>query len=110
MSLHPFFTDTDSVFEKSLIGTWTDKSGKATLAFKQFGANAYRVTYVQLEMSTSPGGKKQSGDPGEFEGHVGRIDGVSQLLLAVISLEIRPFVPVPFLVVMRMTPLDARDP
>ena len=76
MSLHPFFTDTDSVFEKSLIGTWTDKSGKATLAFKQFGANAYRVTYVQLEMSTSPGGKKQSGDPGEFEGHVGRIDGV----------------------------------
>ena len=76
MSLHPFFTDTDSVFEKLLIGTWTDKADKATLTFKQFGANAYRVTYLQREVSSSPGGKKQSGEPGEFEGHVGRINGV----------------------------------
>jgi len=75
MSLHPFFTDTDSVFEKSVIGTWTDKEGKATLVFKQFGANAYRVTYLQREVLSSPGGKKESGEPGEFEGHIGRIGG-----------------------------------
>ena len=75
MSLHPFFTDTDSVLEKSMIGVWTDKDGKATLEFRQFGANAYRVTYLQREVLSSPGGKKQSGEPGEFEGHVGRIGG-----------------------------------
>ncbi len=76
MSLHPFFTDNDSVFEKSLIGTWADKAGRSTLTFRQFGANAYRVTYLQREVSSSPGGRKQSGEPGEFEGHLGRIDGV----------------------------------
>jgi hypothetical protein len=75
MSLHPFFTDADSVFEKSLIGTWTDKSDNATLTFKQFGANAYRVTYLQHDLSPSQGGKKESGEPGEFEGHVGRVNG-----------------------------------
>jgi len=76
MSLHPFFTDTDSVFEKSVIGKWSDKTGKAMLEFKQFGANAYRVTYLQSEVSSSPGGKKESGEPGEFEGHIGKINGV----------------------------------
>ena len=75
MSLHPFFTDTDSVFEKAIIGTWGDKAGKATLTFKQFGANAYRVIYVQSEVSAAPGGKKEGGEPGEFEGHVGKING-----------------------------------
>jgi hypothetical protein len=75
MSLHPFFTDNNSVFEKQLVGTWVHTTGKTTLTFRQFGANAYRVTYLQQEISTPSGGKKQSGEPGEFEAHVGRING-----------------------------------
>lgn len=76
MSLHPFFTDSDAVFEKSLLGTWADKSGGASLTFKQFGANAYKITYFQREISSESGGKKEAGEPGEFEGHLGRINGM----------------------------------
>ena len=56
MSLHPFFTDSDAVFEQSLLGTWADKSNKSTLTFKQFGANAYKVTYFQREISSGSSG------------------------------------------------------
>lgn len=76
MSLHPFFTDNDAVFEKSLLGIWVDKSGKSSVTFKQFGANAYKVTYFQREISSGSGGKKETGEPGEFEGHLGRINGM----------------------------------
>lgn len=76
MSLHPFFTDNNAVFEKQLVGTWTHTTGKTTLTFKQFGANAYRATYLQQDISTPSGGKRQLGEPGEFEAHVGRIDGM----------------------------------
>ncbi len=75
MSLHPFFTDKDAVFEQSLVGTWVDESGKATLTFKQFGANAYRITYHQKESTPPMGGKKRAGEPGELEGHFGRVGG-----------------------------------
>jgi hypothetical protein len=72
MSLHPFFTDNDAVFEKSLVGVWSDVSGKTTLTVRQFGANAYRVTYLQHEISPA-GGKTREGEPGEFEAHLGKI-------------------------------------
>lgn len=75
MSLHPFFTDNDAVFEKGLVGTWVHATGKTTLTFKQFGANAYRVTYLQHEISSHTSGKKEQGEPGEFEAHLGRIGG-----------------------------------
>jgi hypothetical protein len=72
MSLHPFFTDNDAVFEKSLVGVWGDASGKATLTVRQFGANAYRVTYLQHDISHA-NGKTRDGEPGEFEAHLGKI-------------------------------------
>ena len=75
MSLHPFFTENDAVFEKSLVGMWVDKSGEASLTFKQFGANAYRVTFVQHANSSPMKGKERPGEPAEFEAHLGRIGG-----------------------------------
>ena len=75
MSLHPFFTDSDAIFEQSLVGTWEDGSGKATITFKQFGANAYRMTYVQRDLPSPTGGKDKQGEPGDFEAHLGRVGG-----------------------------------
>jgi hypothetical protein len=74
MSLHPFFTDNDAVFEKSFVGVWDDVSGKATLTVRQFGANAYRVTYLQHGISHADG-ESRDGEPGEFEAHLGTIGG-----------------------------------
>jgi hypothetical protein len=76
MSLHPFISDSNAIFETSLVGTWKSPSDESTLTFEQAGPNVYRATFLRKEISSPNGGGKESGEPAEFEAHLGRINGM----------------------------------
>jgi hypothetical protein len=76
MSLHPFFSDTNAVYDKSLVGTWVNSSDESVLTFEQSGPAAYHATFLRKEITSPDGGKKEPGQPGEFEAHIGRINGL----------------------------------
>ena len=60
-SLHPLYTENDLVFEKSLVGTWTDENPDNTWAFSQSGDKEYKLIYTE------------DGKPGEFVAHLLKI-------------------------------------
>ncbi len=57
-SLHPLYTEKDLIFEKSLVGTWSDDSPDNTWAFSQSGENEYKLVFTD------------DGKPGEFVVHL----------------------------------------
>ena len=60
-SLHPLYTENDLIFEKSLVGTWSDDSPDNTWAFSQSGEKEYKLIYTD------------DGKPGEFVVHLLKI-------------------------------------
>ena len=57
-SLHPLYTEKDLVFEKSLLGTWSDDSPDNSWAFSQSGDKEYKLIYTE------------DGKPGVFVAHL----------------------------------------
>jgi len=50
VSLHPLYTEQDLVFEPALVGTWVFEE-RDTLTFRQAGANAYQLTFVEDDVA-----------------------------------------------------------
>ena len=49
-SLNPLFTDGNSIFDRRLVGEWTEKGpDHATLRFEQAGPGVYHVTSIESE-------------------------------------------------------------
>ena len=58
-SLHPLYTEKDLVFEKKLVGTWSEGDGnKDTWIFQQSSDNAYELIHTQ------------KGAPAKFDAHL----------------------------------------
>lgn len=45
-SLHPFYTEADVIFDKCLLGKWSDREYKFSWLFERRGPRAYRLTQV----------------------------------------------------------------
>ncbi len=64
LSLHPFYTDKDLVFEPSLVGQWDGDNSKETWAFSKKRTNEYKLIYTDSK-----------GKQGTFSAHLMKIKG-----------------------------------
>ena len=48
-SLQPFYTDTDVVFDPTLLGTWSGDQGQDTWEFTKHGERGYKLLYTDEE-------------------------------------------------------------
>lgn len=67
-SLHPLFTESDVVFDRELLGAWSQGDSKDSWTFEKSGAKGYRLTTTDRPFATSDkrGGKRS----GKFEAHL----------------------------------------
>lgn len=63
-SLHPFFFDADLVFDKRLVGKWTDRGHAESWTFEQRGEKKYRITYTD-----------ENGETGLYDAALFTLDG-----------------------------------
>ena len=63
-SLHPFFNEADLVFDKRLIGKWSDHGHTESWTFERRGEKKYRMTYTD-----------ESGESGLYEAALFTLDG-----------------------------------
>ena len=61
-TLHSLYTEKDIVFDKALLGTWTDANSKDSWTFERDGEKAYRLIYKDSEEKS-----------GRFEVHLFKI-------------------------------------
>lgn len=62
-SLHPLYTDKDTVYDPAIVGSWVQDNKDSTWHFAKKDNNVYRLIFVDKE-----------GRPGEFEARLVRLD------------------------------------
>ena len=63
-SLNPLFTEQDLIFDRNLLGVWTDEDSKETWAFTYVEEKEYKLVYTD-----------EDGLKGEFKARLLKIDG-----------------------------------
>src|SRR5687768_17583190 len=63
-SLNPLYTEQDLIFDKNLLGVWTDEDSKETWAFTYSDEKEYKLVYTD-----------EDGMKGEFKARLLKIDG-----------------------------------
>ncbi len=71
LSLNPFYTEQDLIFDAALLGVWTDKDSKETWELTKAGEKEYKLVYTD-----------EDGKTGEFTAHLLKVDGKTFLDLA----------------------------
>ena len=61
-SINPFYTDEDLIFDRALVGTWTDPDGEETWEFFYCGDKEYKLIHTD-----------EKGKKGEFEARLVKI-------------------------------------
>jgi len=74
-SLHPWFSETDAVFEDWLLGKWIAHAEDETntITFTRGEGNSYRIDYLEEKRDS------KKAEHGLFEARLGRVDGVYYL-------------------------------
>lgn len=62
-SLNPLYFETDTVFDRSIIGVWTDNEQTETWTFTHSGGKEYKLVYID-----------EGGKSGRFNAHLFSID------------------------------------
>ena len=63
-SLNPLYTDSDLIFDETLLGVWTDTDGAESWAFNSSDAKEYKLVYTD-----------EKGKKGEFKTRLLKIEG-----------------------------------
>lgn len=64
-AVHPVFTDAETVFDSTLLGTWRDSSSREQAVISRSGPTAYDIRFTEEDGNSAP-----------FKGTLGRIDGL----------------------------------
>jgi hypothetical protein len=75
-SLHPFYSEADVIFDKCLLGKWSDREYKFSWHFDRRGLKAYRLTQVD-----------EDGDATAFEATLFKLNGRTFLNVAPIGMK-----------------------